>query len=101
MFLLFVSLSLLGVPEVLGQDRIDSFVKKIRPVLVERCNLYHLAKSARTGMPMGKLQPDTREGVQRGGCRSPAVVPRQPDQSILIAALMDAEQVIPNPVRVN
>ncbi|MYH71670.1 MAG: hypothetical protein F4153_03700, partial [Acidimicrobiia bacterium] len=81
------AVSLLGVPGALGQDRIDFFEKKIRPVLVERCYQCHSAEAARAGTLMGKLQLDTREGVQRGGSRGPAVVPGQPDQSMLIAAL--------------
>ena len=36
---------------------------------------------------MGKLQLDTREGVQQGGSRGPVIVPGQPDQSMLIEAL--------------
>ena len=82
-----IALSLLGVPEALGQDRIDFFEKKIRPVLAEQCYPCHSTEAARTGMLMGKLQLDTREGVQQGGSRGPAVVPGQPDQSMLIEAL--------------
>jgi len=82
-----VAVSLLGVPEALGQDRIDFFEKKIRPVLAERCYQCHSAEAASTGTLMGKLQLDTREGVQQGGSRGPAVVPGQPDQSMLIEAL--------------
>ena len=87
MILFVIALSLLGAPEALGQDRIDFFEKKIRPVLAERCYQCHSAAAARTGMLMGKLQLDTREGVQQGGSRGPAVVPGQPDQSMLIEAL--------------
>ncbi len=87
MILFLIGLSLLAVPEALGQDRIDFFEKKIRPVLAERCYQCHSAEAARTGMLMGKLQLDTREGVQQGGSRGPTVVPGQPDQSMLIEAL--------------
>ena len=87
MILFLIALSLLGVAEALGQDRIDFFEKKIRPVLAERCYQCHSAEAARTGMLMGTLQLDTREGVQQGGSRGPAVVPGHPDQSMLIEAL--------------
>ena len=87
MILFVIALSLLGAPEAPGQDRIDFFEKKIRPVLAERCYQCHSAEAARTGVLMGKLQLDTREGVQQGGSRGPAVVPGQPDQSMLIEAL--------------
>ena len=87
MILFLIGLSLLAVPEALGQDRIDFFEKKIRPVLAEQCYQCHSAEAARTGILMGRLQLDTREGVQLGGSRGPAVVPGQPDQSMLIEAL--------------
>ncbi len=87
MILFLIGLSLLAVPEALGQDRIDFFEKKIRPVLAEQCYQCHSAEAARTGMLMGKLQLDTREGVQLGGAQGSAVVPGQPDQSMLIEAL--------------
>ena len=37
MILFLIALSLLGVSEALGQDHIDFFEKKIRPVMAERC----------------------------------------------------------------
>ena len=87
MILSLIALSLLGVTGALGQDQIDFFEKKIRPVLAERCYQCHSAESARTGTLMGKLQLDTREGVQQGGSRGPVIMPGQPDQSMLIEAL--------------
>ena len=82
-----IAVSLLGVPGALGQDRVGFFERKIRPVLAERCYQCHSAEAARKGMLMGGLQLDTREGVRQGGSRGPAVVPGQPDQSMLIEAL--------------
>ena len=87
MITLVVTLSLLGAPEEPGQNRIDFFEKKIRPVLAERCYRCHSAEAARTGTLMGKLQLDTRAGVQRGGSRGSVVVPGRPDQSMLIEVL--------------
>ena len=87
MILFVIALSLLGAPEEPGQNRIDFFEKKIRPVLAERCYQCHSAEAAGTGMLMGKLQLDTREGVERGGARGSIVVPGRPDQSMLIDAL--------------
>ena len=92
-----IAVSLLAVPEALGQDRIDFFEKKIRPVLAERCYQCHSAEAARTGTLMGKLQLDTREGVRQGGSRGPAVVPGQPDQSVLIEALKYANRNLQMP----
>ncbi|MCY4597663.1 MAG: PSD1 and planctomycete cytochrome C domain-containing protein [Bryobacterales bacterium] len=97
MILFLIAVSLFGVAEALGQDRVDFFEKKIRPVLAERCYQCHSAEAARMGMLMGKLQLDTREGVQLGGSRGPAVVPEQPDQSMLIEALMYANRNLQMP----
>ena len=87
MIIFVVALSLLGAPEEPGQGLIDFFEKKVRPVLVERCYRCHSAEAARTGTLMGKLQLDTRAGVQRGGARGGVVVPGRPDQSMLIEVL--------------
>ena len=87
MILFVIALSLLGAPEEAGRDPIHFFEEKIRPVLAERCYQCHSAEAARTGMLMGKLQLDTREGVQRGGSRGSVVVEGRPDQSMLIEAL--------------
>jgi len=82
-----IALSLLGAPEEAGRDPISFFEEKIRPVLAERCYQCHSAEAARRGTLMGKLQLDTREGVQRGGSRGSVVVAGRPDQSMLIEAL--------------
>ncbi len=92
-----VALSLLGAPEEPGQNHIDFFEKKIRPVLAERCYRCHSAEAARTGTLMGKLQLDTRAGVQRGGSRGSVVVPGRPDQSMLIEALEYANDKLQMP----
>ena len=65
----------------------EFFEKRIRPVLAEHCYRCHSAAAARTGKLKGKLQLDTRAGVQRGGASGVVVVPRFPDQSRLIESL--------------
>ena len=92
-----IALSLLGAPEEPGQNRIDFFEKKIRPVLAERCYRCHSAEAARTGTLMGKLQLDTRAGVQQGGAQGSVVVPGRPDQSMLIEALKYANDNLQMP----
>ena len=87
MIIFVIALGLLGAPEEAGRDPIDFFEEKIRPVLAERCYQCHSAEAARAGMLMGKLQLDTREGVQRGGSRGSVVLAGRPDQSMLIEAL--------------
>ena len=72
MILFVIALSLLGAPEEPGQNRIDFFEKKIRPVLAERCYQCHSAEAAGTGMLMGKLQLDTREVSSGAGRGAPS-----------------------------
>jgi hypothetical protein len=63
---------------------IEFFEKKIRPVLVEHCYECHAvtAKKVRGGLLL-----DSRDGVRKGGFNGAAVVPGDPDRSLLIKAV--------------
>ena len=58
----------------------ELFETRIRPVLTEHCYACH--NSAETAE--GELALDHRRAVLRGGTTGPAIVPGQPDQSLLI-----------------
>ncbi len=58
------------------------FEKKIRPLLIERCQKCHGSEKETSG-----LRLDTRAGVLGGGERGPAVVPGKPDESLLLTAV--------------
>ena len=60
------------------------FESKIRPVLVEHCYECHAADSQPA---RGGLQLDTRAGIRRGGASGPAVVPGDPQASLILSAL--------------
>ncbi len=64
--------------------QLDHFERKIRPVLVEQCQVCH---SSALEQPMGGLRLDSRDAVRQGGASGPAVVPGQPAQSLLLKAL--------------
>src|SRR5205823_653036 len=64
------------------------FETKIRPVLVQHCYKCH---SAGAGKSRGDLLVDTRESIRAGGSRGPAVVPGDPDSSLLLAAIAHSE----------
>ncbi len=57
------------------------FEAKIRPVLVTQCGKCHAstAEKLRAG-----LRLDSREGLRLGGDSGPAIVPGQPDESLLL-----------------
>src|SRR5262249_40444813 len=62
---------------------LDFFEKKIRPVLIENCFNCH---SANTNSK-GGLRVDDRNGLTVGGGRGPAIIPGDPDKSLLLKAV--------------
>jgi arylsulfatase len=60
------------------------YQRSVRPLLVEHCYECHSARAAR---PESGLRLDTADGPFRGGATGPAVVPGDPDGSMLIRAL--------------
>jgi hypothetical protein len=65
-------------------EQIEFFEKRIRPVLAKSCYSCH---SAALQAPMGGLRVDTREWLQRGGGRGPAIKPGDPEGSLLSQAI--------------
>ncbi len=61
---------------------LELFEKSIRPVLVETCLKCHGADKQE-----GKLRLDTREAALKGGETGAALVPSEPEKSLLIAAI--------------
>ena len=57
------------------------FVDRVRPVLERSCFACHTE-----GAPSG-LRLDSREGMLAGGSRGPALIPGNPEQSLIVAAL--------------
>ncbi|MFO0870717.1 MAG: DUF1549 domain-containing protein, partial [Pirellulales bacterium] len=62
----------------------DWFVERVQPILERRCLSCH---SHRAGKMQGGLTLDSRSGWSTGGDSGPAVVPHQPDKSLLIQAV--------------
>ncbi|MGH9664453.1 MAG: DUF1549 domain-containing protein, partial [Bryobacteraceae bacterium] len=69
----------------------DFFEMRVRPVLVKNCYSCH------TGSQMGGLQLDTREHVLKGGKDGAAIVPGDPDRSLLIQAVRQTHPRIKMP----
>ena len=79
--------AVLAAPLVIGQsqssaDDVQFFEKKVRPVLVNRCYACHSAATK----PAGGLRVDDRNGLLNGGDSGPAVVPGDPEGSLLLCA---------------
>jgi hypothetical protein len=72
-------------PTALGQSTSADeafFESKVRPVLVDTCFKCH--GGAKTS---GKLRVDSRSALLTGGTRGPAIVPGEPDKSVLLQAM--------------
>jgi mono/diheme cytochrome c family protein len=80
-----------------GPDRagIDYFEKHVRPVLVESCYSCHSA-DAEKGFKGGLLL-ETRDSLLKGGDSGPAIIPGDPEKSLLVKAIRygDADLQMP------
>lgn len=83
--------ALLVAPKIALADDAGNefFEKKIRPVLTKHCFECHAktAKELKAG-----LRLDTASGIREGGDSGPAVVPGEPDESLLIKAVRYTDQ---------
>src|SRR4051812_9237869 len=70
------------------------FESKIRPVLVEHCYKCHSADSDKI---KGGLRVDYRDGLLKGGKTGPAIVPNDPDKSLLIQAIRQTNEELAMP----
>src|SRR4051794_16133509 len=63
-------------------EAVQFFEAKVRPVLVENCFSCHGEKKQRGG-----LRLDSRSAILEGGDQGPAVVPGEPEKSLLVKAI--------------
>ncbi|MBI3851130.1 MAG: PSD1 domain-containing protein [Verrucomicrobia bacterium] len=77
-----------------GDDGVEFFEKRIRPLLVEHCYKCHSAQSEKV---KGGLLLDTREGLLKGGDTGPAIVPGDPEKSLLIKAVRQTDKDLQMP----
>jgi hypothetical protein len=68
------------------------FETRIRPLLAENCFKCHAQRK-----PKGNLRLDSRAGMLQGGDRGPALVPGQPDQSLVIRAVRQSDSDLKMP----
>lgn len=60
----------------------ELFEKQVRPLLLEHCAKCHGPEKQEGGLNLS-----TREALLKGGDSGPAIVPRQPEQSLLVKAI--------------
>jgi cytochrome c553 len=86
--LLLVLLAAQGAAQEDAASAADFFEKRVRPVLVGRCVACH---GAETKKQKGGLSLATREGMLKGGDSGPAVLPGDPERSLLVKAIRYAD----------
>ncbi|MEQ9409643.1 MAG: PSD1 and planctomycete cytochrome C domain-containing protein [Fuerstiella sp.] len=69
-------------PARLSSAQLEFFEKEVRPVLVARCYECHSVDDVNGGLLL-----DSRHGIQQGGDSGAAIVPGEPDRSLLIEAV--------------
>ncbi len=77
-----------SLPSVSAEEprqTIEFFESKVRPLLVEHCYECHSEKSKKL---KAELYLDSREDILKGGESGPAVVPGDPDDSLLMSAVL-------------
>jgi len=72
---------------------VEFFEKKIRPLLAGNCYNCHSADTN----SQGGLRVDDRNGLIQGGGRGPALVPGQPEKSLLIQAVRHTHKKLKMP----
>ncbi len=70
------------------------FETKIRPVLMNKCAKCHSSTAEKL---KGGLLVDSREGLRKGGDTGPAIVPGNPDESLLITAIRYTDESLQMP----
>jgi hypothetical protein len=85
LFLALAALRVAAAPVPSIDDAETFFELKVRPVLIEHCFKCHGGAKTSHG-----LRVDSRDALLKGGKSGPAVIPGQPDKSLLIQAVRHA-----------
>lgn len=80
--------TLVGTPSVRGDDSaaLEFFERKVRPLLIAKCQDCHSADSAES-----ELRVDSLSALLKGGTRGPAIVPGKPAESLMLSAMKHGE----------
>jgi hypothetical protein len=77
---------------VFSREGIEFFEKKIRPILSDRCYRCHSGDKVKADLYL-----DSRDGMLKGGESGPAVVPGEPEKSLLIHAIRHGDDDLDMP----
>ena len=79
--------------------KVAFFETHIRPVLVDKCLSCHSAEAESRGKLKAGLYLDSRQGLLAGGDSGPAIVPGDPEKSLLIEAIRHKDEDFAMPPR--
>jgi len=68
-------------------EQSEFFENRVRPLLVEKCFGCHSAAAEADGTMMAGLRIDSLAGLLKGGDSGPAVVPNEPERSLIVEAI--------------
>src|SRR3954454_6805972 len=76
------------------REQIEFFESKVRPVLAEHCYSCHSVEAKKN---KGGLRMDSRAALLKGGDTGPALVPGEPDKSLIIRAITHVDDHLKMP----
>ena len=77
---------------IFSREGLEFFERKIRPILADRCYRCHSGDKVKA-----ELYLDSRDGMLKGGESGPAVVPGEPEKSLLIHAIRHGDDDLDMP----
>src|SRR5438876_7990323 len=80
-----------ALPAASVADQREFFEMRVRPVLAKNCFACH------TSSRMGGLEMSGREAILKGGKSGPAIVPGEPDKSLLVQAVAQTHERLKMP----
>src|SRR6266478_7724036 len=81
-----------------SRDQIEFYEKEVQPLLAENCYKCHSHQSDKI---KGGFVLDSRDALLKGGETGPAIVPGDPDKSLLIKAVRHIDEDLQMPPKGN
>ncbi len=94
--LTFIAFGIAALSSASADDGLAFFENRIRPVFVEQCAKCHSADAVKI---KGGLRLDSREAILKGGDTGAAVLPGDPENSLLMQAVRYADKDLQMPPR--
>src|SRR5882724_3834786 len=76
------------------KQQIEFYESRVQPILSENCYQCHSHQAEKI---KGSFVLDTREGLLKGGETGPAIVPGEPEESLLIKAVRHTDEDLQMP----